>query len=178
MEHIILTRTVQQPTQSRGHILDWMTHRQSEDLQSASVTVSPADVRPQLHQVQSTFFKVSEEPPVYKSTRNLKAIDRQAFKEEIENFISKSPQADERNEFLASSLDKHGPVSRRIVRAPRPPAPPLPWFSSVAQRLLDLKLQGFFPELRGDGSNLAYSRQTNPLHIETGYQARATGKDR
>ena len=101
---------------SHGHILDWIIHRQSDDLLQSTI-VSHLLTSDHISVTCTLRFKIPKDPPVYKSTRKLKAINREAFKEEMERVVSQSPALTQLTEFLKFLLDKYAPVTRKKVRA-------------------------------------------------------------
>ena len=95
---------------SHGHILDWSIYCQSDDLLQSTI-VSHLLTSDRISVICTLHFKVPEDPPVFKSTHNLKAIDHEAFKEEMESFVSQSPPLTQLTEFLKSLLDKYAPIT-------------------------------------------------------------------
>ena len=109
-----------------------------------------------------------------KSTCNLKAIDHEAFKEEMESFVSQLPPLTQLTEFLKSLLDKYAPVTWKNVQSHRCSL----WFASVSEQLLDLKHQRCRAKRRWRKSGLTVDRQIFSMETEaTNYQAHASGKD-
>jgi len=149
-----LDQAVHQPTHSHGHIHDWIIHRQSDNLLQ-STTVSHLLTSDHISVTCTLRFKLPKDPPVIKSTRNLKAIDGEAFKEEMERFVSQSLPLTQLTEFLKSLLDKYASVTRKKVRPHRSS----PWFASVSEQLLDLKRQRHRAERQWLTSSLTVDRQ-------------------
>ena len=149
-----LDQAVHQPTHSHGHIHDWIIHRQSDNLLQSTI-VSHLLTSDHISVTCTLRFKVPKDPPVFKSTRNLKATDREAFKEEMERFVSQSPPLTQLTEFLKPLLDKYAPVTRKKVRSHRSS----PWFAAVSEQLLDLKRQRRRAERRWLKSGLTVDRQ-------------------
>ena len=102
---------------SHGHILDWIIHRQSDDLLQ-STSFSLVDVIPYLCHVH-TAFQIPKYPPVYKSTRNLKPLILRHSKKRWTSLFHKSPPLTQLTEFLRSALGKYAPVTREEVRSHR-----------------------------------------------------------
>ena len=139
---------------SHGHILDWIIHRQSDDLLQSTI-VSHLLTTDHISVTCTLRFKIPKDPPVYKSTRNLKTVDREAIKEEMESFVSQSPPLTQLAEFFKFLLDKYAPVTRKKVRSHRSS----PWFAAVSEQLLHLKRQRRRAERRWLKSGLTVDRQ-------------------
>ena len=75
--------------------------------------------------------------PVYRTLRNLRAIDRAAFREDIkaELVCLTDCSADQYNTALRAVLDKHAPASRRKVSS----RAPSPWFGLLGDELVQAK---------------------------------------
>ena len=77
--------------------------------------------------------------PVYKELRSLRSIDKTTFRDDLQSLVS-SPlfsTADQLDSTLRATLDKHAPVSRRLVR----PAKTEPWYPDVCDQLREAKRQ-------------------------------------
>jgi hypothetical protein len=75
--------------------------------------------------------------PVYRTVRNLRAIDKVAFQDDIRAELDSLVDctADQYNVALKAVLDRHAPASRRKV----PPRAPSPWFGLLGDELLQAK---------------------------------------
>ena len=64
---------------------------------------------------------VPPDPAVYRESRNIRAIDRAAFRGDLCMLVSPElcPSIDDFNSRLQSLLEKHAPLRRRRVRADR-----------------------------------------------------------
>uniref|UniRef100_UPI0025CE4F97 hypothetical protein n=1 Tax=Thiolapillus sp. TaxID=2017437 RepID=UPI0025CE4F97 len=80
---------------------------------------------------------VSRPPPVHRLVRNIRGIDRVAFKRDLEAELCSlvNPSADQYNATLRSVLDKHAPAAKRKVTN----RVSSPWFSLVSEELLQAK---------------------------------------
>ena len=80
---------------------------------------------------------VSSPPPVHRLVRNIRGIDRVAFKRDLEAELCSlvNPSADRYNANLRLVLDKHAPVAKRKVTN----RVSSPWFSLVSEELLQAK---------------------------------------
>ncbi|XP_070209698.1 neuropeptide FF receptor 1-like [Littorina saxatilis] len=74
-------------------------------------------------------------PPMFKSVRCLRTMDKDAFRDELQNALPPSPSADQLDATLRAALDVHAPVSRRRVR----PSKSAPWYSNICVELRDAK---------------------------------------
>ena len=76
---------------------------------------------------------VPPDPAVYRESRNISAIDRAAFRDDLCMPVSPElcPSIDDFNSTLQSLLEKHAPLRRRRVRADRLE----PWYRDVRTNL-------------------------------------------
>ena len=76
---------------------------------------------------------VPPDPAVYRESRNIRATDRAAFRDDLCMLVSPElcPSIDDFNSTLQSLLEKHGPLRRRRVRADRLE----PWYRDVRDEL-------------------------------------------
>jgi hypothetical protein len=74
---------------------------------------------------------------VYRVLRNLRAIDRVAFRDDLTTELARFEDcsADQYNTALKAVLDKHAPASRRMVSSRKV----APWFSLLGDELLQAK---------------------------------------
>ncbi|WP_419592607.1 hypothetical protein, partial [Thiolapillus sp.] len=131
-----LQQTVVQSTHRQGHVLDWVIVRPDEGIhQSTQVSDGlESDHRCVLVQFD---VSVSRPPPVHRLVRNIRGIDRVAFKRDLEAELCSlvNPSADQYNATLRSVLDKHAPAAKRKVTN----RVSSPWFSLVSEELLQAK---------------------------------------
>ena len=131
-----LIQSVNQPTHKRGHIIDWTVHRPQDGVVK-SVRVS--------HELISDHFCVVTEltvsppvpPPSFTEVRSLRAMDRDAFRSDLEASVSPAlcPTFDQLNSVLKNVLDRHAPFTRRAVRTGRS----APWYASIRGELREAK---------------------------------------
>ena len=76
---------------------------------------------------------VPPDPAVYRESRNISAIDRAAFRDDLCMLVSPElcPSIDDFNSRLQSLLEKHAPLRRRRVRSERLE----PWYRDVKTEL-------------------------------------------
>ena len=88
-------------------------------LRSASVTHSVASDHYCV--VCGLCVAVPFDPVVYRESRNIRAIDRAAFRADLNTLVSPElcPSIDNFNKTLDSVLERHAPLCRRKVRADR-----------------------------------------------------------
>ena len=80
---------------------------------------------------------VTSAAPVYRVARNLRAVNRAAFNEDLRAELGNltDSTADQLNTTLRKILDKHAPVSRSRMSTGKPS----PWFSLLGFDLLAAK---------------------------------------
>ena len=112
-----LTQAVKERTPIKGHKLDWVIFNPDTDvLRSTSVS----------HDLSSGHcivcldlnVDVPAPVPVYKELRSLRSMDKSAFRDDLRSLVSSphSSTEDQLDSTLRETLDKHAPVSRRLVR--------------------------------------------------------------
>ena len=114
------SQAVNEPTHERGHTLDWIMVRPEDNvLCSTSVTESIASEH--FFVVCELCVAVPPDPAVYRESRNIRAIDRAAFRGDLCMLVSPElcPSIDDFNNRLQSLLEQHAPFRRRRVRADR-----------------------------------------------------------
>ena len=129
-----MSQLVRQPTHVRGHTLDWVVCRgDCETVKSTSVT----DAIQSDHYCVMTRLRMSIPPPatICRSVRNIRGIDRYAFKDDIRRCLLDVHDAQQLNTCLQSVLDHHAPLTKRKVSS----RPSSPWYSSVSQELRQAK---------------------------------------
>ena len=102
-------------------------------------------------------MSVSRPPPVHRLVRNIRGIDRVAFKRdpEVELCSLVDPSADQYNATLRSVLDKHAPAAKRKVTN----RVSSPWFSLVSEELLQAKRSRRQAERQWRGSGLVVHKE-------------------
>ena len=100
---------------------------------------------------------VSSPPPVHRLVRNIRGIDRVAFKRDLEAELCSlvNPSADRYNANLRLVLDKHAPVAKRKVTN----RVSSPWFSLVSEELLQAKRSRRQAERRWRASGLVVHKE-------------------
>ena len=151
-----LIQSVNQPTHKRGHIIDWTVHRPQDGVVK-SVRVS--------HELISDHFCVVTElavsppvpPPSFTEVRSLRAMDRDAFRSDLEASVSPAlcPTFDQLNSVLKNVLDRHAPFTRRAVRTGRS----APWYASIRGELREAKKERRRAERQWLKTGLTVSKQ-------------------
>ena len=132
-----LTQSVEEPTHRRGHILDWIAHRQDDNL-IESISVSQDLISDHYCVISDLSIRLPDQPVMYKNIRNLRSIDRQALQQDLSLLTPTAcPTAELLNSALHSVLDKHAPLVRQKVRPERS----APWYSEVKEELRSAKQQ-------------------------------------
>ncbi|XP_070207942.1 uncharacterized protein [Littorina saxatilis] len=144
---------VQEPTYYRsGHIIDWAVYRE-DDLLVNSCAVN--------HMISSDHAAVlctlnvarPQRQPVYRTVRDVKAIDRDAFKADITAMLQElSPDvtAQQLEDGLRRLLDKHASATERRVPSGRTS----PWYSAISGQLRQAKRDRRRAERRWQKSKL------------------------
>ena len=111
-----MTRPVSQATHEKGHILDWLVHR-SDDSIVRSTSVTSAIASDHLCVISHPNITVTRPPPSFVMARNIRAIERTALKDDIQDCISglQSLSAGDLGPHLRCVLDKHAPATRQKV---------------------------------------------------------------
>ena len=120
------SQVVSAPTHRCGHTLDLVVHREDSFLRSASVCHSLSSDH--LPVMCSLDISNPESRPVLRTTRNLRAIDREQFRQP-------DITADQFNTEMQRLLDNHAPSTQRQVTRRRRS----PWYSSIASELRSMK---------------------------------------
>ena len=115
-----LIQSVNQPTHKRGHIIDWTVHRPQDGV-IKSVRVSYELISDHFCVVTELAVSPPVPPPSFTEVRSLRAMDRDAFRSDLEACVSPAlcPTFDQLNSVLKSVLDRHAPFTRRAVRTGR-----------------------------------------------------------
>ena len=128
------SQAVSVPTHRCGHTLDLVVHREEDSL-LRSVSVC--------HSLSSDHLPVMdiskpESRPVLRTTRNLRAIDREHLREDTASLATVQPDitADHFNTQMHRLLDTHAPSTQRQVTCRRRRSP---WYSSIASELRFMK---------------------------------------
>ena len=129
-----LVQTVREPTHGRGHTLDLVFHKDSDSLIYSTRTC---------HELTSDHISIlcrlSFSKPIhtvkFESIRFIRKINMDDFSVDIADGITPNMSLPDFNRHLSEVLDRHPPVCQRKVRQRRPS----PWYSSVADRLRELK---------------------------------------
>ena len=151
-----LEQAVSQPNHRRGHILDWVLYREEERLLLSCLVKHgvSSDYLPVL-----CYFDVSrpKQQSVFHPTKNVRAIDRQAFKADVSTLITTldKPTADQLNDQLRALLDRHAPATQRKVSQRRSS----PWYNTVASQLRALKQEKRRAERQWLRSGMTVHRQ-------------------
>ena len=147
-------QTVSEQTHGRGHTLDLVFHRDSDNLiYSTRIChdLTPGHI--------AILFRLSVSKPIhtvkFESIRCIRKINTDNFSVDIANGITPSMSLPDLNHHLRQMLDKHAPVCQRKVRHRRPS----PWYSSVANQLRELKHERRIAERRWRSSLLIMHKQ-------------------
>ena len=119
-----------------GHTLDLVIHREEDSL-LRSVSVCSSLSSDHLPVMCSLDISKPESHPVLRTTRNLRAIDREQFRQDVASLATVQPDitADQFNTEMHSLLHTHAPSTQRQVTCHRR----LPWYSSIASELHSMK---------------------------------------
>ncbi|XP_076441126.1 uncharacterized protein LOC143280376 [Babylonia areolata] len=152
------TQGVQEATYYRsGHILDWVLHREADQLiHSCRVN----------HMVSSDHaavlcrLKVSrpKRQPVYRTVRDIKAIDRDSFKADVQDMLDDlgpDLSAQQLDDGLRGLLDRHAPATEKRV----PSGHTSPWYAAVSDILRDAKKERRRAERKWRKSGLTVDSQ-------------------
>ena len=151
-----LEQAVSQPTHQRVHILDWILYKKKERLLLSCIVKHgvSSDHLPVL-----CYLDVSrpKQQSVFHTTRNIRAIDRQAFKADVSTLVTTldQPTADQLNDQLRALLDRHAPATQLKV----PQRRSSPWYGAVASQLRALKQEKRRAERQWLRSGLTVHRQ-------------------
>ena len=145
-------QVVSQSTHRRGHILDCIIIRPSDQIHLSSEVTDSLESD---HLCVMSCFDVSvaRSCPVYRYVRNIRAIDRSAFVADLGTElvgIGHSLSADQYNVTLRSVLDKHAPAAKTRVTERMSS----PWFGLVREDLLEAKRSRRQAERKWRNTNL------------------------
>ena len=153
-----LEQTVTGPTHKHGHTLDLVIVRPTDAVHK-STEVTRA-LESDHYSVVVTFdIDPPSPPPVYRNIRMIRAIDRDAFRDDVQAALSGTEQpctADQFNAALRGALDSHAPLTRRRVTQRRDPSP---WFSVLGDELIAAKQARRVEERRKDSTGLTVHLQ-------------------
>ena len=151
-----LIQVVDKPTHVKGHILDviivrtdsnYLTYHQVTDLLESD------------HFCITAYLNVRRPSPqkVFKTVRNIKAIDRDAFDLDLLQRLSaiQDLSAETLDSCLRSLLDQHAPATQRKCSSHRSTA----WYSAVAEKLRDAKRKRRQAERQWRTSGLTIHKQ-------------------
>ena len=129
-------QSVSQPTHKKNHILDWVMHRPDDHIVQ-SVLVSHALASDHFCVLFDLMAQCPPPPPMFRSVRCLRTMNKEAFREELQRALISSPlsSADHLDAVLRAALEAHAPVSRRRVR----PSKSAPWYPDICEELRDAK---------------------------------------
>ena len=133
-----LEQTVSGLTHKRGHTLDLVIVRPL-DAVHRSTEVTSALESDHFGVVATFDIDLPSSAPVYRNTRDIRGIDREAFRGDIRTELSGTEQpcdAAQFNAALRGVLDRHAPLTRRKVTQRRDPSP---WFSLLGAELIAAK---------------------------------------
>ena len=129
-------QAVSVPTHRCGHTLDLVVHREEDSL-FCSVSVCHSLSSDHLPEMCSLNILKPEFCPVLQTTRNLRAIDREHFRQDVASLTTVQPDitADQFNTQMRRLLDTHAPSTQR--QATRHRRSPL--YFSIASELRSMK---------------------------------------
>ena len=129
-------QAVSVPTHRCGHTLDLVVHREEDSL-FCSVSVCHSLSSDHLPEMCSLNILKPEFCPVLQTTRNLRAIDREHFRQDVASLTTVQPDitADQFNTQMRRLLDTHAPSTQR--QATRHGRSPL--YFSIASELRSMK---------------------------------------
>ena len=137
-----LCQYIYQPTHIKGHALDLVITRKSDQLLDGSIDITPS--LPSDHFVIATKLHLPKPPSIKKELvfRKTRAIDITSFCHDIRNStlisspaLSADSLANQYNSVLSGLLDKHAPLCSRIVTV----RPRTPWFNDSISDAKKLK---------------------------------------
>ncbi|XP_070192425.1 uncharacterized protein [Littorina saxatilis] len=156
---------VQEPTYYRsGHNIDWAVYRE-DDLLVNSCAVN--------HMISSDHAAVlctlnvarPQRQPVYRTVRDVKAIDRDAFKADITAMLQElgpDVTAQQLEDGLRRLLDKHASATERRVRLGRTS----PWYSAISGQLRQAKRDHIPTEDLSDAFSDFFSSKVQKIREE------------
>ena len=153
-----LEQTVSGPNHRCGHTLDLVIVRPLDAIHR-STEVTKALKSDRFCVVVAFDINLSPLSPVYCNTRNIRGIDRDAFRGDVQAELSGTGQLCTANQFnaaLRGVLDQHAPLTRRKVTQRRDPSP---WFSVLGDELIAAKQARRTEERRKDSTGLTVHLQ-------------------
>ena len=108
--------SINKPTHSCGHIIDWVIVRPDDDIHKKSTAINSLESD---HYCTKSYFNVSVSMPstLYRSVRNIANIDRPSFIADLSSVseFSSVEKANQFCDFLRTVLDKNAPHSLQKV---------------------------------------------------------------
>ena len=149
-----LEQAVKDSTHKKGNIVDWVVHRTVDNILKSCLVDN---------NLASDHFAVVcsldvFKPPVpkcYKEVRKLKAIDLDDFKSDLVSSLPCEPSALQLTSTLRATLDKHAPVSKRLVSN----RPTCEWHNTVGPELKEAKQERRRAERRWRRTGLTVDRE-------------------
>ena len=129
------SQSVTEPTHKKGHIIDWIMHRPTENL-IRSTNVSNILVSD--HNCVVVEINASSPPESSKfiETRKIRSMDREAFGRDLSTISPENCQSVEAlDSALVACLDKHAPLVQKGIRTKRDD----PWYPNIKEQLVDAK---------------------------------------
>ena len=116
------------PTHTHGHILDWIIYRPDDKILVSSSVLNEL-TSDHFALLCSLDLRIPEPPSINSSFRNIKYIDRHQLASEISLKLASivNPNVDTFHHCLRALLDKHSPISSKIVQVYKCS----PWYSSI-----------------------------------------------
>ena len=125
-------QSVDQTTQKKGHIIDWVLHRPSENLLCSTQVTQELSSD---HFCVVSDLKISVPESLSKTilTRKINKIDRSAFQRDLSARISPNQcqSVEAMDAALVACLDEHAPITSRKLR----PRNEDPWYPSIREEL-------------------------------------------
>jgi hypothetical protein len=134
-----LTQIVDKPTHKKGHTLDWCVVGEDDVTHKETVVTSGLE-SDHLCLISTFTVEVAKPTPVYRYIRNIRAIDRISFTNDLSSELSKSPSAEADQAHLLERslrcvLDHHAPASKKEIMDRESSV----WFPLVAKELIEAK---------------------------------------
>ena len=149
-----LKQSVQETTNKQGNIVDWVVYRDSDHiLKSSTVDNNLASD----HYAITCELAISRPsiPKIYKEVRKISAIDIEAFKADLTTAIPSEPSAHQLTSALRATLDKHAPMSRRLISD----RSQCQWYNTVGPELSEAKQERRRAERRWRATGLTVHRE-------------------
>ena len=133
-----MAQSVNLPTHTHGHILDWIIYRPDDNILVSS-SVSNELTSDHFALLCSLDLRIPDPPSIKSSFRNIKCIDRHQLASEINLKLASivNPTADTFHHCLRALLDKHSPVSSKLMQVCKCS----PWYNSISDLLQDAKMK-------------------------------------